>query len=93
MQYRCDGYEATRVIRQSTDPVIRNTIIIALTASVTTGDKELALSVGVDGYLTKPTRLKLVSGNICRTAIRGLKGINTAGRDSLTIPQEAAYLT
>lgn len=62
---KMDGYEATRTIRQSEDPDIRNTTIIALTASAIAGDKERCLGAGMNAYLSKPVRLKLVGLDTC----------------------------
>ena len=47
-----DGYEATRKIKASAD--IRNTAIVALTASAFEEDKQRILDAGADGYLSKP---------------------------------------
>ena len=47
-----DGYEATRKIKESPD--IRNTAIIAVTASAFEEDKQRILAAGADGYLSKP---------------------------------------
>jgi len=47
-----DGYEATRQIKAS--PNIRNTAIIAVTASAFEEDKQRILAAGADGYLSKP---------------------------------------
>ena len=47
-----DGYEATRKIKASPD--IRNTAIVALTASAFEEDKKRILDAGADGYLSKP---------------------------------------
>jgi two-component system cell cycle response regulator DivK len=49
-----NGYEATKVIKQI-NPKIR---IIAQTAYAMFGDREKALSVGCDDYITKPLDLK-----------------------------------
>lgn len=68
----CDGYEATRQIRGSSDSAIKDTTIIALTASAIAGDKERCLEAGMNGYLSKPVRLKVVSeaGSITYCALR-----------------------
>ena len=47
-----DGYEATRKIKASPD--IRNTAIVAVTASAFEEDKQRILAAGADGYLSKP---------------------------------------
>lgn len=57
----CDGYEATRLIRQNQSPIVSHTTVIALTASAIAGDKERCLEAGMNGYLAKPVRLKVVS--------------------------------
>jgi CheY-like chemotaxis protein len=51
-----DGYDATREIRKHPDPVIRNVLIIAMTASAIQGDREKCLSAGMNNYLAKPVR-------------------------------------
>lgn len=50
-----DGLEATRQIRQRwpKDPKI-----IAMTASVLKGDREICLASGMDGYISKPTKIE-----------------------------------
>ncbi len=47
-----DGYECTRRLRAS-EPT-RDIPILALTANVLEGDKQKALGVGCDGYISKP---------------------------------------
>ncbi|MDQ8203574.1 ATP-binding protein [Pelagicoccus sp. SDUM812003] len=51
-----DGYEATRRIRALPDEQRRKTPIIALTANALQGDREKALSSGMDDFLSKPLK-------------------------------------
>lgn len=47
-----DGLTATKRIREM--ELLKNTLIIALTANVMEGDRERALNAGCDGYISKP---------------------------------------
>lgn len=49
-----DGYEATRIIRQTCSSENRRAPIIALTANAMEGQREVCLQAGMDGYITKP---------------------------------------
>jgi signal transduction histidine kinase/CheY-like chemotaxis protein len=49
-----NGYEATRLIK--TDPRLRHTIVIALTASAFEEDRTRILAAGCDDFLRKPLR-------------------------------------
>lgn len=51
-----DGYDATREIRKHKDPLIRNVLVIAMTASAIQGDREKCLEAGMNNYLAKPVR-------------------------------------
>jgi PAS domain S-box-containing protein len=50
-----DGYETTRVIRDSAD--FCETYIVAMTANAMQGDREKCLDAGMNDYISKPTRL------------------------------------
>jgi signal transduction histidine kinase/CHASE2 domain-containing sensor protein/CheY-like chemotaxis protein len=58
-----DGYAATREIR-TREGNVRHTIIIALTASAMKEDRELAMSAGMDDFLSKPVRKDELSAKI-----------------------------
>ena len=49
-----DGLEATRQIRQRWP---KGPKIIAMTASVLKGDREICFASGMDGYISKPTKI------------------------------------
>ncbi|MCL6641018.1 MAG: response regulator [Candidatus Rokubacteria bacterium] len=49
---KMDGYEVAAALRAL--PALRETTIVALTAFVTSGDRERILATGCDGYLAKP---------------------------------------
>lgn len=51
-----DGYNATREIRKHSDPVVRDILVIAMTASAIRGDREKCLEAGMNNYLAKPVR-------------------------------------
>ena len=51
-----DGFQATAAIRQKEKHGKSRIPIIALTANAMSGDRELSLRAGMDGYITKPVR-------------------------------------
>lgn len=50
-----DGVEATKVIRQT---VVKQPVIIALTANTMEGDEQTCLNAGMDDYLGKPIKIE-----------------------------------
>jgi PAS domain S-box-containing protein len=57
-----DGLEATR--RLKSDPALSGTPVVMLTALAMTGDKEICLAAGANGYLSKPVELKKLAETV-----------------------------
>lgn len=57
-----DGYEATRVIKST--PELKNTAVIAVTASAFEEDRRRIFTAGADGYLSKPFKEEDLFENI-----------------------------
>ena len=62
------GVEATRIIRASKNPAVRNVRIVAMTANAMIGDAEKYLEVGMDGYISKPIRTKVLKAELDKFA-------------------------
>ncbi|APU98470.1 response regulator [Sphingobacterium sp. B29] len=58
MMPEIDGYEATKLIRDSWNA--SELPIIAVTAQAMTGDREKCLSAGANGYISKPIDIELL---------------------------------
>lgn len=61
-----DGFEATRAIRRNERGTGKHTPVIAMTAHAMSGDRELCLSAGMDGYAPKPIRQADLAKEIVR---------------------------
>ena len=67
-----DGWQATRRLREHTDPEIGRIPVIAVTALAMPGDRERALATGATAYLSKPVRM--------RDLLRGITEVVTTAR-------------
>ncbi len=83
-----DGYEATRVIRQTElSGNLKRTPVVALTAHVMAGDREKCLEHGMDDYLGKPfTKASL--GAILKNWLR--QGVRVGARAGLDLKRPAS---
>ena len=72
-----DGYRATHFIRHhspySSIASVRAVPIVAMTASAIQGDREKCTSAGMDDYLAKPVKGKLLEDMLLKWAIEGRK--------------------
>ena len=68
-----DGLEATRAIRQQEANGKNRTPIIAMTANAMAGDREMCISAGMDGYVTKPVKKDVLFAEVERVITRGGK--------------------
>jgi CheY-like chemotaxis protein len=53
-----DGFEAIEIIRKKEGTTGTHSQVVAMTAHAMQGDKERCLAAGVDGYLSKPLKVK-----------------------------------
>jgi PAS domain S-box-containing protein len=89
-----DGFEATALIRASSSPVLNHMVpIIAMTANAMAGDKERCIKAGMDDYLSKPVKPKVLE----QILEKWLKGAETdediPAEDSLLTAQNNEQLT
>lgn len=81
-----DGLEATKIIRRKEQPSGRRTPIIAMTASVMSGDRQRCLEAGMDGFLAKPINPRHLDEALGRILPEGADGNGDAAPD----PSDAA---
>ena len=62
-----DGWQTLRHIKA--DTALKNVPVVAISAHAIHGDKERALSVGFDGYLTKPINVPTLMADLQRALV------------------------
>lgn len=72
-----DGYEATQRLRQHPDMIHRQPIVIALTASAMSSDRERCIEVGMDDYVSKPVELNALGKVLQRWSYSRLSAPNS----------------
>ncbi len=83
-----DGYETTRIIRNSESLARRRIPIVALTANAIKGDRERCLAAGMDDYLAKPVRLEALQETLARV-LGAVAESPAAGRPGAGAPAAA----
>jgi CheY-like chemotaxis protein len=69
-----DGLDATRAIRVLEKDRNGRTPIIAMTANAMSGDREMCIDAGMDGYIAKPVKKELLFAEIGRVLGDRVKG-------------------
>ncbi len=91
MMPEMDGYEATRLIRDSNSgSQNQETPIIALTANAMEGDKEKCLRSGMSDYIAKPIRPKELEAKLEKwtTGLCGKDGSSSSSQSASSSPSE-----
>jgi signal transduction histidine kinase/DNA-binding response OmpR family regulator/HPt (histidine-containing phosphotransfer) domain-containing protein len=76
-----DGFETTQAVRESEKASGQHMPIVALTAHAMQGDREHCLSVGMDGYVSKPIRGKELFDAIDRVTLLNPTASGEAAED------------
>ena len=65
-----NGYDATRAIRKSKNPLGKTMVIIAMTANAFSDDVQNSLAAGMDAHIAKPIDIALLEKTIRRFAAK-----------------------
>ncbi|MFC5478974.1 CHASE domain-containing protein [Massilia suwonensis] len=82
-----DGFEATRRIRA--DPVLRDTVVIAMTANAGIEDQARCMAAGMDEFLTKPVAPEHLAATIARAIERAGAGRQPGPAQPAATPHKA----
>src|SRR5487761_251864 len=85
-----DGFEATAAIREMEKKTGGHVPIIAMTAHALKGDREKCLAAGMDGYISKPIKIKELLDAMDAAAP---SGISVARKLAKPLPPKGAFFT
>jgi CheY-like chemotaxis protein len=61
---RMSGWQMVPLIKE--DPALKHIPVVAITAFAMTGDREKALSIGCDGYISKPIETRQIGKQVAQ---------------------------
>ena len=94
MMPEMDGVEATQIIRSKPDDYYKNIPVIALTANAVNGAREMFLSNGFNGFLSKPIELssldRILKQNLPSDKIESFTSMNPKDSEEADSPEITA---
>lgn len=74
-----DGLEATRLIRNSSNPLGKTIPILAMTANAFLEDRQKSQEAGMDEHLSKPVDISVLERTVRRFRVTPPERINNGG--------------
>lgn len=87
-----DGYKATHLLRHHSpyNAFVRDVPIVAMTASAIQGDQEKCKKAGMDDYLAKPVKAKMLERMLVRWSLNKRSGVTSALSSDVSVCSEGS---
>lgn len=87
-----DGYKATHLLRHHSpyNAFVRDVPIVAMTASAIQGDQEKCKKAGMDDYLAKPVKAKMLERMLVRWSLNKRNGSTSALSSDVSVCSEGS---